>query len=563
MEQFVQEWFDHPEWWFNAGEDVDTYISDRYSSLLDIEYDISGTSIEADIGHILVYDQLPRHVFRGEDAAHIIAYYLRKACDASAVVEATDKLDQLSDEEWCFAMLPYRHTNDIRAITRVAQLAWKRLSGHPNSGILRRFIRATYERCPTEDQRGFLLYGKGKEDWDAKAFSSILGYQGCPMGSLEDNSVVTGVQTAFQRAVEQYISSTQPIIISLSGGVDSMVCLHVLHRLRLQHKIGTIKIVHINYTNRPTAYDEEAFAVAWAGHLGYPVYVRRIEEAKREVCMTHDMRDVYESYTRNVRYGTYNTVSAISDEAHNALQERYGRSASLVKPAIEELGSMGTETMKSMVVLGHNKDDCLENIFTNISHRSKYDNLYGMSHLNQQDGGAQQITFFRPLLGVSKDDIIKYAHDHGIPYLPNSTPTWSQRGQIRANVVPCLNEWNPMCIPGMFAVAEYLQDVHQLVDAQVGAFVYKLQGTYSLLIQSLEELPISKVFWKMVLPRLGCMASVRAIDMLVTRLAYVKQHGSIAFQRCPIIRIELHKNMQVQLESHKSGTAFTLRFIMR
>ena len=107
------------------------------------------------------------------------------------------------------------------------------------------------------------------------------------------------------------------------------------------------------------------------------------------------------------------------------------------------------KALKGPVILGHNKDDCLENIFTNIANKTKYDDLRGMTHISNN-----QVEFWRPLLDFSKDEIVEYAKKHDIPHLPNSTPTWSQRGQIRSKVIPCLNEWNPEFIKGLFEITK-------------------------------------------------------------------------------------------------------------
>jgi len=129
-----------------------------------------------------------------------------------------------------------------------------------------------------------------------------------------------------------------------------------------------LEVVMINYTNRASAYDEEAFVTDWVNSMGYPLHVRRIEEINRKPCVETDMRTTYEKYTRRVRFSTYKTIAS-----------------------------------DALVVMGHNKDDCLENILQNIGNCHKYENLSGMDTLVVQDG----ISFFRPLLDISKEDIVE------------------------------------------------------------------------------------------------------------------------------------------------------------
>ena len=91
------------------------------------------------------------------------------------------------------------------------------------------------------------------------------------------------------------------------------------------------------------------------------------------------------------------------------------------------------------ILLGHNYDDILENIITNISSSSHKDNLKGMSEISE----INNVCLYRPMLNISKKDIIAYAKRTNIPYLKDSTPTWSRRGKLRDTVIPTLNKIEP------------------------------------------------------------------------------------------------------------------------
>ena len=42
--------------------------------------------------------------------------------------------------------------------------------------------------------------------------------------------------------------------------------------------------------------------------------------------------------------------------------------------------------------------------------------------------------------GISKKEIIVYARENGIPYLKNTTPTWSSRGRLRNEFLPAMDK---------------------------------------------------------------------------------------------------------------------------
>lgn len=372
MDEFIDEWLTNPDFWFDSDSIIDEYLTEKYSDLL-------GKPVENIHHAIIIYDQLPRHVFRNQSANHIILFYLHKALDLLTQIDPSIIQDTAT---WCFVVLPLRHYGNINDLFYVLEQAWIRIRGsdYTTQKLLQRFIKATCQRMQTNQLALCQFY----------------------------HSSFKMVQKVEQRFKSQ-LSGSKNIILSLSGGVDSMVCFDIFKKLMCKYRF-TLTLVHINYMNRVESIEEEEQVKKWA--TNHKLVVRRISEMNRELCMQYDLRAVYESYTRTVRYDVY-------------------------------------RGLKGPVILGHNKDDCLENIFTNIANRTKHDNLCGMTHISHVD----DIEFWRPLLDFSKDEIVEYAKQLNIPHLPNSTPSWSQRGQIRSKVIPCLNEWNPEFIPGLYKLA--------------------------------------------------------------------------------------------------------------
>ncbi len=180
--------------------------------------------------------------------------------------------------------------------------------------------------------------------------------------------------------------------------------------------------VHISYQNREECDDEIDILKNWCDILGVELYYRRIHEIKRKNCMDNGLRELYESYTRDIRFNTYKLVGKI----------------------------LGYDVPK--VFLGHNKDDTFENILTNISSQSHYENLKGMDIVQV----ISNIEFHRPLLNITKKEIYEFSKLNHIVHFPNSTPAWSQRGKIRDIVKPTLTNWNPVIIDSFFKLSSEL-----------------------------------------------------------------------------------------------------------
>lgn len=499
--EFIKEWFDNPDWWFNASSDIDEYLRDKYAHLLHQ----SDNTLVNSYHFVVIFDQLPRHIYRHTPSNHVILYYLQKSLTCLVNVD----LESLSPQEWCFAMLPYRHTQSVDHIHYVMQQGWKKLKETNGDDQIKRFLKATYERCPLQDQLPLIITYDHIGPYNSDDFRNILSFGADDIADYPINiEKDCASKDLIMKNIQYHIESLQnrdnklSFIISLSGGVDSMVCLQCFRYLQSQYGYD-LQAVHINYSNRVTSDAEERFVAAWTKMKDVSLYSRRIREIRRGPCMEHDLRNLYESYTRNVRYSTYKSVN----------QSAY-------------------------VVLGHNKDDCLENIFQNISHHTKYDDLRGMSYLSIQDG----IKFFRPLLDVPKDDIISFAKSHKIPFLPNSTPTWSQRGQIRNKIVPVLNEWNEDLIPGMHDLSTIVSDMYKMsmmyIDERISLFKQVDNITRASFPRDDPSL-LMEVFWRRILQSLypNEKISKRSLVSFIERLRQNNTHNKMRFN--------LNKNMQI------------------
>ena len=179
------------------------------------------------------------------------------------------------------------------------------------------------------------------------------------------------------------------VFISLSGGVDSMVLTVILK------KFYNIECIHINYNNRKESYLEERFLKEWCDFYGIKLHILKME-IKRE----NSNRNFYEKYTNKLRYDFYKRFT-------------------------------------DKIILGHHKNDVIENVFTNVMNCK---NLIDLNHLKIENI-INDINVCRPLINLYKKDIIKFADDYHIPYFKDSTPSWSVRGILRNNIFPYIRNY--------------------------------------------------------------------------------------------------------------------------
>jgi tRNA(Ile)-lysidine synthetase-like protein len=208
------------------------------------------------------------------------------------------------------------------------------------------------------------------------------------------------------------------VIISISGGGDSMTCSFILKALGYD-----VTGVMINYGNRDECSDEVNMVHWWCSKIGIQLYVMHIDSIKRsrQSCL----RDIYEKVTRQFRFNAYKKVAQLidADEPH--------------------------------VVLGHNRDDSFENIIANIVKNRSTNDLRAIKACHQEDG----VWIYRPIRNIPKNDITNFLWKIGGPCLRDSTPEWSFRGRTRRILCKYLNDFDERLIPGIEHVADVMYDV--------------------------------------------------------------------------------------------------------
>lgn len=451
MNSLYYEWFNNKSYWFANNKNIDEYLCNKYLKDIENTKQILNFkefySKETLISCILLLDQITRHYKRLYNDIDIIKYSHDSIKFSNYVLSIYKGL--LTVDELCFVYLPYRHVKDIDKIHEIINIYINlyNKSNEIDKTKCKRYIYFTINNIYADINDNYLsktLNVKKFEEIDKNIFDKK---------SLEnkkvknDNIVFTEFKSEFSK-----LNNNCKIIVSLSGGVDSIVALHIAKKLS-----NNVVAVHINYNNRIESMEELDFVNYYCNLLNVKLVYRTITEISRLDCLTNGLRDIYEDLTKKIRYNMYDKLS--DDNTY--------------------------------VLLGHNKDDCFENIITNITNKNNYENLSGMEILKTIDG----INFWRPMLNIKKADIINYANFNNIPYLFDSTPSWSVRGKIRDNLKPVLltlktnnNIRDETQINSFFALKDVIKESTEIInniiiDNLVEKLEYKdniLTGLYNI-----------------------------------------------------------------------------------
>jgi tRNA(Ile)-lysidine synthase len=195
----------------------------------------------------------------------------------------------------------------------------------------------------------------------------------------------------------------QRILVAVSGGLDSMVLLHVLHELAPRHG-WQLTVAHLNHQLRgPSSDADERLVRRTARRLGLPV---RIEQSDvRRIAWTHHLS--LEMAAREVRH--------------------------------EFLARTAAQLTIPSIALAHHADDQLELFFLRLFRGSGGEGLSGIRWQNPSPNN-RQVELVRPLLDQPKSALLRHAVEAGIRFREDATNACLdiQRNRIRHELLPLL-----------------------------------------------------------------------------------------------------------------------------
>ena len=409
LEEFKNYFLGNKEIWFDSNKKYDKYILENYGDLFDyIQPNIFRHNDENIFNIMLIFDQLSYYKFR-DNMKEVRNKQVFSKIIAKYFIE-NDKLKNFNDVCKVFILLALRHGEDINDINKAIEIV-KKLRINNTNNILKRFYYASLLKASKINN----LKCVNPKIYENNFNKSIIDVNS-NFENLE--SILAFKNCEYSEKLKNQIKDFNNICVSLSGGVDSMVLLFLLSNINHIN----LNAIHINYKNRDTSDDEMNMCIKFCNYLNIPIFVREICEIKRS---RDNDRDLYEEVTRKMRFSFYKII-----------QDKYD----------------------SVISMGHNKDDCLENIFSNIIRKQKYDNLNGMEFY----GTELNVNIIRPFLDFTKNDIYNIANYYKLPYLYDSTPSWSERGKKRDLLIPFLNKFDNRILPGLIEINNRLNMLYKM-----------------------------------------------------------------------------------------------------
>lgn len=218
------------------------------------------------------------------------------------------------------------------------------------------------------------------------------------------------------------------ILVACSGGPDSMALLYLLQDIAThRHTTYKIGVAIVDHCIRPESKEE----VLWLQHqveeLGLPFYSATFDVPH----LSKEHKKSEETIGRQVRYQWLNEI---------AQSEGY-----------------------DYISVAHHKDDQAESILAHIIRGSGLNGLTGMSVVQSE----YAIPVVRPLLDVTKEDLLAYIGTKHISYCVDSTneDVRYQRNRIRHRIIPELEAVNPAVVDAIVRLGSSVnEDVMVISD---------------------------------------------------------------------------------------------------
>jgi tRNA(Ile)-lysidine synthase len=236
------------------------------------------------------------------------------------------------------------------------------------------------------------------------------------------------MKNIFQNHIDKEIPylNKKKLLLAVSGGLDSMVLLHLFRELKFD-----IAVAHCNFQLRGVeSFEDQKFIQEYADANGVPIYVTQFDT---------------EAFAKDYKLSTQVAARAL----------RYNWFYELLE-----------EENFDYILTAHHADDNLETFLINFTRGTGLEGLTGIPVENDK--------IIRPLLFLTRNEIDDYAKKHKIKWREDSSNASDKyvRNKIRHHLVPIFKELNPNFMASFLKTENYLQQSQSMVE-DAASMVYQ------------------------------------------------------------------------------------------
>lgn len=208
------------------------------------------------------------------------------------------------------------------------------------------------------------------------------------------------------------------LFLAVSGGLDSMVLVHLFQQLDFE-----IAILHCNFQLRGLeSFGDQNFIQNYAQENNIPIFITQFDTT----AFAKDYKLSTQVAARELRYSWF----------------------------YEQLEANNFDYL----LTAHHADDTIETFLINLTRGTGLEGLTGIPKQNDK--------VIRPLLCFTRQEIEHYAKENKIEWREDSSNASDKylRNKIRHHLIPILKELNPNFMDSFQNTQNYLQDAQMLVE---------------------------------------------------------------------------------------------------
>lgn len=229
------------------------------------------------------------------------------------------------------------------------------------------------------------------------------------------------------------------LVVALSGGVDSVVLLHLLTQFSKSMQLN-MAAVHVEHGISTCAGQWSAFCRALCDSLAVPLSIHRLKIRKQP-------QESLEAAAREARYQIFKAIEA------------------------------------DYVVLAQHQDDQVETLLLQLLRGAGVKGLSAMPTVRLFEPN-KTIKLFRPLLNIPRSGILDYARLHGLSWVTDESnlDISYDRNFLRHRILPLLEQRYPAYRQTLSRSVQHLGDAAHLLDdlAKIDAEATMVAGKLSL-----------------------------------------------------------------------------------
>ena len=226
------------------------------------------------------------------------------------------------------------------------------------------------------------------------------------------------------------INKGDHLVLSVSGGLDSMVLLDYLYRTKDSQEL-TLYVAHIDHKKRQTSSKDAEFVKSICNSLDIPFYLYELDD------------EDYDNF---------------HDFAH---KKRY-----------DFLYDIAKKVKADKVVLAHHQDDLAETILMRIIRGSSFEGYRGML----EKANYKDLAIIRPFLNTPKKTLMAYQKEYKVKYREDESNQKDiyTRNRYRHNIMPILKEENPKYLDKFSQFSDYQNKAYKLIEFNAKKFFDQL-----------------------------------------------------------------------------------------